>query len=245
MCAAETSHNSGVAKSKSDLALAPIFAAAHELKSPLVLIRQLALDLEADGVLNQSLERILLTAEKAIRTTNDLTVSARLDDALFELEPINPEQLCKEILFELSPIIKAKKRTYTLYSSRRRDPLLLIANRDLLYRVISNFTENALHYSEDNTNIRISITKRKKGSIIRVSVRDYGPAISSDFWRSLKSKLGVSLQPVHNRPMSSGLGLYMAGKFAEKMNAKIGAIRHKDGASFFIDLQASSQIGLL
>lgn len=241
MCARNTSHNETRVLSQKE-AVTPIVAAAHELKTPLVLIRQLALAVGRDDNSQKNIERIILTAEQALRTTNNLTTSSRLDDAMFNLEPVNPEQLCKEILYELEPLLKAKNRSYTIYASRKRDPLLLIANRDLLRRIICNFTENALHYSEDNTTIKISITRKERGSIIRVSVRDYGPALGTAFWKSLKSKIGVSLQPVHNRPMSSGLGLYMASKFANKMNADIGTIRHKDGASFFIDLQASRQI---
>ena len=42
-----------------------------------------------------------------------------------------------------------------------------------------------------------------------------------------------------------GLGLYIASQFAEAMHGKIGAIRHKDGATFYVELQASSQMTLL
>ena len=33
--------------------------------------------------------------------------------------------------------------------------------------------------------------------------------------------------------------------FAEAMNGRIGAIRHKDGATFYVELQASQQLSLL
>lgn len=244
MCASNTSRNKD-SGGRIDGTITPLVAAAHELKSPLVLIRQLVLSLENQGLADSTLEKIRLTSEKALRLTSDLTRSARLDDALFNLEPINPEQVCRDIVAELNPLFKAKHRDIKIYASRKRDPLLLIANRDLLCRIVSNFTENALHYAEDETIVTISITKRKRGSIIRLAVRDYGPALRADIWQSLKSKLGVSSQPLHNRPMSSGLGLYMAGKFARQMNGEIGAIRHKDGATFFVDLQASRQISLL
>jgi K+-sensing histidine kinase KdpD len=81
--------------------------------------------------------------------------------------------------------------------------------------------------------------------MVRIGVRDYGPALSSDMWRTLQEKLRVAPQAVHARPESSGLGLYIASQFAEAMNGRIGAIRHKDGATFYVELQASTQMSLL
>ena len=38
------------------------------------------------------------------------------------------------------------------------------------------------------------------------------------------------------RPGSTGLGLYISSQFARHMRAQLGAIRHRDGTSFFIEL---------
>ncbi|MCD8561477.1 ATP-binding protein, partial [Candidatus Saccharibacteria bacterium] len=77
-------------------------------------------------------------------------------------------------------------------------------------------------------------------------VRDYGPALSSDLWRQLQERLSVAPQSVHaSGRESSGLGLYLASQFAEAMHGRIGAVRHKDGATFYVELQASAQLSLL
>ncbi|HZJ34436.1 MAG TPA: hypothetical protein VFD55_00250, partial [Candidatus Angelobacter sp.] len=69
-----------------------LVAAAHELKSPLVLVRQLSLMLEDGSVpaneQKRMLRQISLTSERALRLTSDLTRSVRLADALFTLEPV-------------------------------------------------------------------------------------------------------------------------------------------------------------
>lgn len=229
------------------LPLTAFTAAAHELKAPLALVRQLALRLENDALTetqrHRLLEQTILTSERALRLTGDLTKAARLEYALFELEPINPEQLCQDVAAELSALFEAYGRQ--LEVKTRRHPLLLVANRDLLRRILLNFSDNALHYSQPGSAVQLQVQALKKAGTIRVGVRDYGPALSSDMWRTLQKKLGTAPQAVHARPESSGLGLYIAGQFAEAMNGTIGALRHKDGATFYIDLQASTQLSLL
>lgn len=225
----------------------PLVAAAHELKAPLALVRQLALRLEDESLTDAERARLLrqtvLTSERALRLTSDLTKSARLDSALFAVEPINPEQLCRDIVAELTPLFTAYDRRVEVRS--RKHPLLLVANRDLLRRILLGFSDNALHYSAEGTAVHLQIQALKKAGVIRIGVRDYGPALSSDMWRKLQKKLRTAPQSIHARPESSGLGLYIASQFAEAMNGRIGAVRHKDGATFYVELQASSQLSLL
>lgn len=221
-------------------------AAAHELKSPLALMRQLALQLEAGDVTDEQrrlVQQITLTSERALRLTSDLTRSARLDDALFDVEPINPEQLCRDIVTELAPLFEAHGRSLAV--SHRTHPLLLVANRDLLRRIIMNFSDNALYYSQPGTAVHMQIVALKKAGTVRVGIRDYGPALSADMWRKLQKKLTHSPQSIHARPQSSGLGLFIASQFAEAMQGTIGATRHRDGATFYVELQASQQLSLL
>lgn len=227
---------------------APLFiAAAHELKSPLALIRQLSLALEAEDASPDEIAKlarqITLTSERALRLTTDLTRSSRLEDSLFTLEPLNPVSLCEEVASELAPLYAAKGRE--LKVSPRRGPLLGLANRDLLRRIMLNFADNALHYSEGDMPVVMSASVYDGGKRIRLGVRDYGPAIKKDVWGHLSRTLGSSAQPLHSRPESSGLGVYIANQFAEAMDAKIGATRHRDGATFYVDISASTQLRLL
>lgn len=225
----------------------PLIAAAHELKAPLALVRQIALALE-DETLPASerrrlINRVVLTSERALRLTSDLTRSARLDPLLFVLEPVNPEQVCRDVAAELMPLFRAYGRKVVV--KPRRGSTLLVANRDLLRRILLNFTDNALHYSSHDSSVELHIRTGKEPGTIQVGVRDFGPALSNDTWRALQAKLRTAPQAVHARPESSGLGLYIASQFAEVMNGRIGAIRHRNGATFYVELQASSQLSLL
>ena len=228
--------------------MSPIITAAHELKSPLVLIRQLTLALEDTSFdieeKNRIIKQIFLTSERALRLTTDLTRSIKLSDAMFELEPINPQQICEDVIHELKPLFEANKKEIKFIN--RKHPLLLVANRDLLRRIITNFTDNALQYSGDSKTIEIRVGSIKSGSIIRLAVRDYGPRISTKMIKSLKNPESLDTNLTNSRPQSSGLGIYISSQFADFMNGEIGITRHrKAGTTFYVDLQASKQLSLL
>jgi signal transduction histidine kinase len=236
----------GLLPQVSDLSF--LVTASHELKAPLALIRQLALALEMTESLplaerERMIRQITLTSERALRLTTDLARSSRLEDSLFELEPLNPRQICEDVAHELFPLYKAKNRELRIAARYR--PLLVVANRDLLRRIILNFGDNALHYTDDKAPVELRVQTLEAASKIRIGVRDYGPAVPADVWERLQSHLGTGAQPLHARPQSSGLGLYVAGQFAAAMQGKIGATRHRDGATFYVDLSASTQMRLL
>jgi two-component system sensor histidine kinase ChvG len=222
-------------------------AAAHELKSPLALMRQLSLMLEEGNLpideQKRMLRQISLTSERALRLTSDLTRSVRMSDSLFNLEPINPQLLCEDVVRELTPLFEANDREFKFVPCRSQ--LLLVANRDLLRRILINFGDNALHYADEYTSVELKVGSINAGKTIRLGVRDYGPALSSDILKSLKGKLIKSAAPIHARPQSSGLGLFIASQFASAMNGQIGITKHRNGATFYIDLQASKQLSLL
>lgn len=226
--------------------ISQVAIAAHELKSPLSLLRQLALSLEVDEMSQSERQHIVghmrLVSERALRLTTDLTKVERLEGSLFELEPVNPQQLCEEVVHDLMPLYKAYGREIIV--TRRARPLLAVANRDLLRRVLLNFADNALHYSDETTPVELHASSLAGGEIIRLGVRDYGPALSIDTWRTLRETT-TRPQAIHARPGSSGLGLSIARQFAEAMNGTVGAIRHRDGATFYVDMYASRQLSFL
>lgn len=225
--------------------LPSVVAAAHELKAPLSLIRQLALSIDSGASSPEHLarvsDRIVLSSERALRLTSDLTRASRLQGALFELEPVNPIELCEEVASEMAPLFDAHNTEIRVRRNRRGS--LVVANRDLLRRVLVNFSDNALQYAGADSAVELAVAM--KGDMVRVGVRDYGPAVPSGLWKQLSGTIGKTAQPISSRPDSSGLGLYLASQFAACMQGRVGAIRHRDGTTFFVDLQASKQLSLL
>src|SRR5690349_1774689 len=77
-----------------------LLTAAHELKAPLVLIRQLSfeLDREADPEIAR---QIRLTAERSLRLVESLTKVARLEDTLFPIEPLDIGDIYRGVAEEM------------------------------------------------------------------------------------------------------------------------------------------------
>ncbi len=224
-----------------------LVTASHELKAPLALIRQLSFALADETIpvdeRARMIHQVTLTAERALRLTTALSRASRLEDSLFELAPVNPYQICEEVAHELTPLYKANGKEIRVASRHR--PMLVVANYELLRRIMLNFGDNALYYAASNAPVELQIRSRGAGTAIRIGVRDYGPAIPIDFWKRLQKNLGKNVQTLHNRPQSSGLGLYIAGQFAHAMQGEVGATRHQDGTTFYVDMHASTQLRLL
>lgn len=218
-----------------------ILVAAHELKAPLVVLRQLALSFEEMDKRSEHIRSEMISvSERAIKQVNDLTKIRRLEDGLFVMEPVAVREVCDAVSRELEYLFNYNRRDlYIKYSNRAR---LVTANRELLYSVVYNFLLNAMHYSGDET--RAELVVRDVKDKVKIEIRDYGPMLPMDVWREMKRGWVKKPTSIAMRPGSSGLGLYIASKFSRYMNAKVGAVRHRDGTSFYVDLPVSTQASL-
>lgn len=218
-----------------------ILVAAHELKAPLAVLRQLALALPGMDMSGEHMRSEMVSvSERAIKQVNDLAKVRRLEDGLFEMEPVSVRAVCDEVTRELQYLFSYNRRElFISYKNRER---LVSANRELLKSVVFNFLLNAMHYSGEGERAELVVKDFKDR--VRISIRDFGPALPMDVWREMKKGFVEKPTSIAMRPGSSGLGLYIASKFSRYMNANVGAIRHRDGTSFYVELLVSKQASL-
>lgn len=218
-----------------------LLAAAHELKAPLTLIRQLALQLEDEYDRHDpAAMRIRLTAERSLALVEGLTRAARLEDALCELEPIDVGELYDSVAHELTPLSRALNQSIEVQVPHTA---VVIGDRSLLRSVLIGLCDNALaHNAADRP---VVLTARHRGrERLTVGVRDYGPHTSE--LKEVRRRLGRSPQAMNARPRSSGLGLLIADQFARRMDGALSMVRHREaGVTFSLDLPKSRQISLL
>ena len=218
-----------------------ILVAAHELKAPLAVLRQLALSFGEMEAKNEHIRsEMVRVSERAIKQVNDLARIKRLEDGLFEMEPVSVRAVCDDVTRELNYLFCHNRRDlYIKYSNKAK---LVTANRELLYSVVYNFLLNAIHYSGEQT--RSELVVRDSRDNVKISVRDYGPVLPMDVWREMRRGFVEKPVSIAMRPGSSGLGLFIASKFSRYMNARVGAVRHRDGTSFYVELPVSRQASL-
>lgn len=232
--------------------LAPLVAAAHELKTPLAVIGHLAAMLrdESQGLSASQqaafLERIALSSDRMSRLVDGFTMSYRLRDerqmTLLGLEPVNIVHAAESVLHELSPLADQLDQTLKLKVAARHP--LVVANADLLSSVMMNLVDNALKHNPPGSHVDVTLTGRDK--MVRSAIHDNGTELSRHDLLTLQKRMGNEVQPLSGRAQSSGLGLYIAHQMAKAMGGSLGAICHRtSGATFFVDLQSSSQLSFL
>ena len=218
-----------------------ILVAAHELKAPLAVLRQLAFAFDGAGTRDEHIRSEMVSvSERAIKQVNDLAKVRRLEDGLFVMEPVVVREVCDAVSRELSYLFRYNQRDlFVKYTNKSK---LVTANRELLYSVVYNFLLNAMHYSGEET--RAELVVKDFRDKVKVIVRDYGPALPMDVWREMKRGWVEKPTSIAMRPGSSGLGLFIASRFSRYMGANVGAIRHRDGTSFYVELPISKQASL-
>ena len=220
-------------------------AAAHELKTPLTLVRQLSLQLaetKDDAARAEIARRIRLTSERSLRLVDNLTRAARLESAMFEMEPVLLSGLCHEVVDELSPLSLALGQEFQIKVGK--SPLVAVGNRDLLRSLVMGLVDNALQYNAPGASIEISTRIRRNEA--ELAVRDHGSTMDLAEFRRLKESLGLRAMPIAARPLSSGLGLLIAQKFALAMNGHLSVERHRHGGlTFRAHLPASQQMSFV
>lgn len=211
---------------------------AHELKSPLALIRQLTFELNDPSVSAEEkrelTEQIRLTSERALRFASNIARSEHGQQELFDTATLSSTAICRQIVEESQPLYKAHGRTFE-FRKHSRD-YLAVANPDLLHRILMNFADNALEYSDPTSVVEIYIALQRKREMVRLGVRDRKKALAA-------SRGKGTIQPkLYDR---HGIGLQVAQGFARQFGGEIGASRHRDGMSFYVDLTLSKQLTLV
>ncbi len=233
--------------SDSNFGLMPsILVASHELKSPLSLIRQYGLLLANDSLADAEIEKIqrniVQVSESALGLVSDLACVANLQPSLFPLEPVHLSTLIQQVSDDAQLHAMSQSQQIN-WPSYRQTNQLIVGNRVLLRRILSNFLINSMKYSGGDES-PIEVSAKRIGENVRLGVRDHGPAIELTEYSRLVDELEQK-KTVKSRPGNSGLGVYVASQFARAMGGTIGLTRHRDGLTFYVDMPVSNQLSLV
>lgn len=138
-------------------------AMAHELKTPLCVIRGFAENLKentASSKRKHYLEQILLKTEEMDSLAEEMIDLSRLDSQSLSLkkEPVCLNELISTQLEKLHDVMEHKKML-VLYEPK--EPFWVTGDRQYLEKVIWNLLSNAASYGTENGTIRIDVSKEQ------------------------------------------------------------------------------------
>lgn len=196
--------------------------AAHELRTPIAAIRaqaQVALGAGADDTQRQhALQATLAGCDRATRLVEQLLTLARLEAApAEEAAPVELGALARQVTAELAPLALARQQTLALEAPV---PCRVTGNSVLLGVLLRNLIDNAMRYSPDGAQIRVTVAQAQGAAVLRVE--DSGAGMSEPDMARLGERF--FRVPGHERP-GSGLGWSIVKRIAAVSGAQLEVVR--------------------
>jgi signal transduction histidine kinase len=197
---------------------------SHELRTPLAAIYGAAMTLRREDVVldaeqNDTLLSVITNeSDRLARTVNAILWASRLDtDALSTMiEPCDPLVLGRDVVEAQRAHLPPQIR---LEFDPPSEPAAVAADADKVRQVLVNLLDNAVKYSPDGGEVRLSI--ESDGHHVRFSVSDQGLGIPSVEQRRIFEKF-YRLDPQMTRGIGgTGLGLYICRELVRRMDGRI------------------------
>ncbi|PLX09680.1 MAG: two-component sensor histidine kinase [Marinilabiliales bacterium] len=173
---------------------------SHELKTPIFNIQGYTLTLLEGGLEDESInKKYLKKIEKNINrmTTivNDLDLITRLESGQLKLrlESFSPIVFCNEIIESLEEIYLAKSVKIDVIKHYEKS-FFVNADREFMRQVFTNLFINAIHYNDENGNIKAEFFEMDKSILVEITDDGIGipeedlPRVFERFYRVDKSR---------------------------------------------------------
>ena len=207
--------------------------AAHELRTPIqpiLVLTDIIYSKVKDEELHELLGIIMRNAKRLQRLTDNLLDITKIESQslLLKKEKFNLNIMISEVLKDYVNKQKNQLIVKIVYDFKRKDDIIVEADRDRLVQVIRNLLDNALKFTtHNNQTIFVSIDKNKEGKEeeeVIVSVKDTGEGISDKILYKLFTKFATS-----DPTTGTGLGLHICKKIIEAHGGRIWGVNNLDG----------------
>ena len=136
--------------------------AAHEMQTPLAVIRTNTEALMQDEFVlqqhNKSIQTIEQSVNRLTRLNQDLLLLARIENGQFPLqEKIDLDNIIKQKTEELAELLASKKLRYQGFL----EPVQISCNAHLAEVIVNNLLSNAIRYNKEDGIIKVELTPRQ------------------------------------------------------------------------------------
>ena len=194
--------------------------AAHELKTPVAVIKsaaQVALqNPEVDRALQRNLEWINRGADRIDRIVTDLLDMSQLQLGRLSLhaEPIDLGALCRQVVQKIAPAAPHHRIFVDVMDETRvsADPLRLT-------QIVTAVVRNAIKYSPAGGEVRVRVSAVDSES--RVSVEDHGIGIPAARQSRIFERFYTAHSDTPHDYGGMGIGLYLAREFVMRHGGRL------------------------
>ena len=203
--------------------------AAHELRSPLAVVKGFAQTLilqtkrgkgpELADWQMEAIEDIDQATSRLVELTEDLLDVTRLQAGRLELhfEPTDLVALVQRTVARF----RVTSEQHTITVNATPEHLVVMADHRRIEQVLSNLTNNAIKYSPDGGDIEISLQDDQKARAALLSVRDHGIGIPANQQGRIFSRFMRADNAHAYNIGGTGLGLYLCRELIERHGGRI------------------------
>ena len=209
---------------------------AHEMKTPLTVIKGYALTLlrmspeEIDSsLLQDSLTAIADEAERLTRMINNMLDIARLEagkPVTLRVQDVNLKTMLLQLIERMQRLTDKHNLKLQWHASREEFTI----DADKVYQVVLNLVDNAIKYSPSGGDVVVKVEEEE--DLLRISVIDQGIGMTKEQQEKLFRRLERVVDP-KRKIMGTGIGLYLMKKLVEAMGGEMGVQSEPQKGSTF------------
>jgi signal transduction histidine kinase len=225
---------------------------SHELRTPLTSIRSfseilLQYDDEPRQTRKEFMEIIQAESDRLARLINDFLDLSKIQAGkmVYNDDLVSMEAIIRDVTKSQHQLFQEKSLHLVLNMAPDLPPVL--ADRDRVQQVITNLLANAVKFSFEEGEVRVSVEvlegKRSGDTVdwIKVSISDQGVGIEQDHFEMIFDKFSqVSEDTLEDKPSGTGLGLPICKEIVSYYGGHIWVMSSKgEGSTFCFTLPAA------
>ncbi len=213
-----------------------VSAVTHELRTPLTTFRMyaemLAEKMVPEGKQQEYANTLRVQADRLSHLVENVLQFARLErgSGLNGTEKIRVNDLFARFESRLHERASEAEMELRLCIDNAIANVSMTTQPSTIEQIIFNLVDNACKYAQPSQERRIEVNCDKRGSQLRVRVRDYGPGVAPQYKKRMFQPFCKSDQDAANSASGVGLGLALCRRMAASLG---GRLFHEDGSATY------------
>ena len=165
-------------------------------------------------------------------------------EAIPQYAKVDITSVLNEVMENFSPIVKGKKITMIMENSLQKanEPWYFITDPSKLELILSNILKNAIEFSLENSEVKITAGFDSKTETLIISIKDNGIGISASNIDKIFDRFARLNNSINSKVKGHGLGLTVSKAMLDMLNGKISVESESGvGSVFTIQLPKSEQ----